>query len=124
MQVLVTHQSRKKGLALGSIQCSRRAKQKRKYIDLPKMDIARDRKDSQSQRQHTHRRLSDHQELALVEMICSKSGPRQQKKLRCKLQRHDDSHSGGIMMGELRKDEPVLSNTLHPGTDVGNQSAR
>jgi hypothetical protein len=27
------------------------------------------------------------------------------------------------MMCELRKDEPVLSNTLHPRTDVGNQSA-
>src|ERR1700684_3180811 len=108
MQVFVTHQSRNKGLSYGGIQCGRRAKQKRKYIDLPKTDVARDRKDSQSQRQHPHRRLRDHQELALVEMTRAKSGPRQQKKLRCKLQRHDDSHSGSIMMRELGKDEPVL----------------
>src|ERR1700683_2538263 len=116
MQVLVTHQFGYEGLAHGSIQCGRRAKQKRKYIHLPKTDVARDGKDSQSQCQHPHRRLGDHQELALVEMICGKSGPGQPKKLRAKLQRHDDSHSGAIMMWELRKDEPVLSNTLHPGT--------
>src|SRR3984957_15139539 len=112
MQVFVTYQFRNKSLSHGSIQCGRRAKQKRKYIHLPKTDVARDGKDSQSQRQQPHRRLGNHQELALVEMICGKSGPGQQKKLRSKLQRHDDSHSGSIMMGELRKDEPVLSNTL------------
>jgi hypothetical protein len=56
-------------------------------------------------------------------MIGGKSGPRQEEKLRCKLQGHDDAHSGSIVVCELRKDEPILSNPLHPCPNVGDQGA-
>jgi hypothetical protein len=118
MQVLVTHQLRNESLAHGSVKRSRRAKEERKHIDVPKLDAACDCKSSQRQREYAHRCLGHHQEPALVEAIRSQSGPGQQKKLRCKLQGHDDAHSRSIMVSELREDEPVLSNTLHPRPDV------
>ena len=95
-----------------------------KHIDMPEPDATGNRKHSQRQSQHAHRRLREHQEFALVEVIRRKPCPRQQKKLRRKLQAHDDADGGRIVVRELSEYEPVLRDALHPCADVGDQRAR
>ena len=64
------------------------------------------------------------QEFALVEAICRQACPGQQKQLRGKLQAHDDTNGGGVVVRQLREHEPILGNALHPCPDVGHQGAR
>ena len=90
--MLVAYQFRNKSLAHGSIQSRRAAKKEREDIDLPKANMAGYRNNTQGECKKAHSRLSHHQELALVEVICGIPGLRQQKKLRRKLQRHHNAY--------------------------------
>jgi hypothetical protein len=91
---------------------------------VPEADDSCDRENSQDERKHAHGCLGQHQELALIEAVRSRSRPGQEQKLRSKLEAHHDTQRRRIVMGQLRQHEPILSNALHPRTDVGNQGAR
>ena len=58
-----------------------------------------------------------------LEMIGGKTGERQQQDLRAKLQSHDDTERGCVLMRQLGQHEPVLRGPLHPGADIGDQRA-
>ena len=49
--------------------------------------------------------------------------PGQEQKLRGKLRAHHNTQRGRIVMGKWREHEPVLSDALHPRSDVGHQRA-
>jgi len=52
-------------------------------------------------------------------MIGRKTRQRQQQKMRSELERHHDADCCCVMVCQLREDDPVLGNALHPRTDIG-----
>src|ERR1700722_14618617 len=96
--MLVTYELCYKGLSDRGIERRSRTKQKCKHVHVPESGDALDRKHSQDQRKYTHRRLRKHQEFALVEAIRREACPRQQKQLWGKLQAHDNTNGGGIVV--------------------------
>ncbi len=90
---------------------------------MPELDDSSNGESAEDERKHTHRRLSEHQEPALIEAVRSRSCPGQKQKQRSELQAYDNAQSRRIMMSKLRQDKPVLRDALHPGADVGNQGA-
>jgi hypothetical protein len=90
---------------------------------VPELDDARDGERSLDERKGAHGCLGEHEELALIEAVGSRAGPGQEQEERGELQAHDDAERGRIVMGELREDEPVLRDALHPGAGVGDEAA-
>ena len=99
------------------------AEQEGEHVHVPQLHDPRDGEHAQHQRQHAHRRLRRHQQLALIEVVGRRSRPGQQQHLRPELQRHDDADGRRVVMRQLREHEPVLRDALHPGADVGNDRA-
>ena len=54
-------------------------------------------------------------------MIGGKTGKRQQENLRSELERHHHPDSGGVVVGQLGEDDPVLGRALHPRAHVGHE---
>lgn len=76
---------------------------------MPESGNTRDRKHSQGQRKYSHRCLRQHEEFALVEAISRKACPWQQKQLWSKLEAHNDTYGGRIVVRQLRKHQPILA---------------
>ena len=90
---------------------------------MPKLDDSCDRQNAETESEQSHGCLRGEEQLPPVEMIGGETGERQQENLRPKLERHHNTDGSGIFLRELGEDEPVLRDALHPGPDIGDQSA-
>ena len=88
------HQLGDEGLAHRRIERRAAAEQEGEHIDVPELHHAGDGQKPEPQRERAHRGLRRHQQLALIEMIGRKAGPRHQQELRSELQRHHDADRG------------------------------
>ena len=68
-QILVADQLTDEGLAGGRIECRSAAEQECEDIDVPQLNDVRYGQQPQRERERTHCRLRDHQQLALVENV-------------------------------------------------------
>jgi len=121
-QIRIAHQFGHECLAHWCIERRGAAEQESERIDVPELHPSGDGQNPEDKCERAHRRLSSHQQFALVEMIGGKSGPLHQQELWSELKRHDDADGGRTVMRELGENEPILGGALHPGPDVGHQA--
>ncbi|MHC2510342.1 hypothetical protein ACVII1_005580 [Bradyrhizobium elkanii] len=77
-QIGIADQLGDEGLPHRGIERCRAAEQEREGIDVPELHQPGDGENAEDECKRAHRRLSRHQQLALVEMIGGKAGPRHQ----------------------------------------------
>jgi len=88
--------------------------------NVPELDKAGDREDTQRDGKCTHQSLRSQKKLTLIEMIGRKACEGKEKSLWPELKRHHRPNRGSVVVSKLCEDEPVLSSALNPCADVGN----
>ena len=78
-QVLIADQFADEGLARRGVERRRRAEQEGEHIDVPELHEAGDGEKPERRRERPHRRLRGHEELALIQAVGGRSGPRQEQ---------------------------------------------
>ena len=74
-------------------------------------------------REQEQQSLGHHEQPAAVEAVGDPAGDADQQQRRRELQRHRHAHRGGVVVGQLGQDDPVLGGRLHPRADVRDERA-
>jgi len=91
------------------------AEQRGEYANLPDLKDPEHRQQPHRQRLHSHHRLQDDHQAALVDAVGDHAAVRAQQQYRQRLQR-DDQSEHGARTAQLQ-DDPRLGGHLHPGAD-------
>ena len=92
------------------------------HVDVPHLDDTRHGDHAQDQRGGRHRQLRELEQAPLGEPVGDDAGVRREQQHGQELQAGGDAESRAAAVGELQH-QPVLGDTLHPGTGVADDAA-